>query len=274
MAKRKSKLVTAQTVIREDCVTGLQKLDKGSAFLGIADPPYNCGKPYDAYEDNKSYDEYIEWTRSWLAAMTHALHKHGALWIFAPDDWVSEIDLMARKEFSYYKQNHIVWYFTFGQAQQARFTPSHCHLLWLTRTKTRFTFNPDVLRVPSARQAIYNDKRANAPGKLPDDTWVLYKHQLEPLFKPDMATWLENRICGTFKEREKTSPNQIPIPIMSRIVQATSDEGDLVVDAFCGTGSAGVASAIHNRSYIGYDLSKACVTQAKKRITETLKKVS
>lgn len=273
MARKKEKLVTKQAVVREDCVTGLRRLEKGSAFLGIADPPYNFGQEYDAYEDNLKHDEYLAWTRTWLEAMTHALHKHGSLWIFAPDEWVSEIDLLARKEFKYYKQNHIVWYFTFGQAQQKKFTRSHCHLLWLSRTKTRFTFNADPLRVPSARQAIYKDKRANAPGKLPDDTWVLYKHQLEPLFKPDADTWLMSRICGTFKEREPTSPNQIPIPMMERIIRATSDEGDLVVDAFCGTGSAGVACAIHNRSYVGYDLSQACVRQATNRIAETLKRV-
>lgn len=271
MAKAKPKPTASATqqVVHADCVGQCEKLAGGSVHLAIADPPYNQGQPYDAYEDSKPYDEYLDWTRRWLGAVRRVLHRHGALWVFAPDEWVSEIDLMARKEFKFYKRNHVVWYFTFGQAQQGKFTRSHCHLLWLTATKTRFTFNPEGLRVPSARQAVYGDKRASPNGKLPDDTWVLHKAHLEPCFSPDMDTWLGSRVCGTFKAREKCSPNQIPVPIMERVVLAASNPGDLVLDPFCGTGSSGIACKLHGRNYLGLDVSKVCVKRAAGRILST-----
>lgn len=268
MAKKKSGLTYA--IEQQDCVAGLKALPKGSVHLAVADPPYNQKMEYADYDDNKSRDEYLAWTREWLAAAAHALHKHGALWIFVPDEWVSELDLMARKEFKFTKQQHVVWAFTFGQAQQKRFTRSHCHVLWLSRTKTAFTFDDEAVRVPSARQLVYNDKRANAAGKQPDDTWMLLKEQLEPYMTPDRDVWLENRICGTYKERRKHSPNQIPIPIMERIVRTTSRPGELVADLFAGTGGLADACRAAGRSYLGFEISKTCVAAIRERLAAPL----
>lgn len=255
-----------QRAEKTDCVTAMHRLPKGSAQLISCDPPFNIGHPYDAYEDNKSYEQYMAWTREWIAAAYQALHKHGSFWIFAPDEWVSEIDVLCKREFHLRKRNHIVWTFTFGVACQKKFSRSHCHILYYTKAATKFTFNAEVLRVPSARQLVYNDKRQNPKGKLPDATWMLLEEQLAPHMTPDRDTWLVSRICGTFKERQHHSPNQIPLPVMERIVLATSNKGDLVVDPCCGTGSTGVACALHERNFIGYDVSDTCVKQSLKRI--------
>ncbi|MCI0422277.1 MAG: site-specific DNA-methyltransferase [Acidobacteria bacterium] len=259
-----------QSVEAGDCVEKMAALNPGIIDLALCDPPYNLGMDYDAYDDNRDHEEYLRWTRSWLAEVTRALHKHGTLWIFCPDEWVSEIDLLARRKFQFYKRRHVIWAFTFGQANQKNFSRSHAHILYLTKTKTRFTFNDAVLRVPSARQLVYKDKRQNPAGKLPDDTWMLLREQLEPYLTPDKDTWLESRICGTFRERRKHSPNQIPVPLMERLVLATSNPGDLVLDPFCGTGSSGVACAKRGRNYLAFDLSKECVRQSRQRIQEAL----
>lgn len=259
---------TRRHVVAGDCVAGMRGCAEGVAALIIADPPYNIGMAYDAYEDNKSYDDYLAWTGEWMAAAVHALHKHGAMWIFVPDSWVSEIDLLARRKFKLYKRRQVVWCYTFGQASQKNFSASHCHLLYLTRAKTKFTFNADAIRVPSARQLVYKDRRQNPSGKLPDDTWMLLREQLEPYMTPDRDTWLESRICGTYNERRDHSPNQIPIPIMERIVLSTSNPGDAVIDPFAGTGSAGVACVRHGRHYLGYDISKKCTREIGGRLAE------
>lgn len=239
-----------------DCVKLMQEVPAGSINLAICDPPYSFGQPYDAYADNLGYDEYVRWTEKWLTAAVRILHKHGSLWVFSPDDWVSEIDVMARTRLKLYKRRHVIWAFTFGQAAQNNFSRSHAHLLYFTKAKTKFTFNADALRVPSARQLVYKDTRQNPKGKLPDATWMLLRDQLEPYMAPDKDTWMESRVCGTFKERKSHCPNQIPIPIMERIVKACSNLGDAVLDPFGGTFSSGVASLRHRRRYIGFDLSK------------------
>lgn len=251
-----------------DAVKKLNESPSGLVNLIITDPPYNTGMPYDAYDDNKPYAEYMTWTKKWLAAVQRVLHKHGALWIFSPDEWVSEIDMMARHDFKLHKRRHIVWTFTFGVACQKNFSRSHCHLLYFTKNKSKYTFNADAIRVPSARQLVYKDKRANSPGKLPDSTWMLLREQLEPCMTPDKDTWLVSRICGTFHERKKHSPNQIPVQLMERIVLSTSNPGDLVLDPFGGSFSSGVASVRHGRNFIGFDISRKCVEFGRQRVRE------
>lgn len=265
MAKRSTALSKITCVgVKGDCVKLMASLPRKQKLI-IADPPYNFGHPYDAYDDNKSYQQYMAWTTEWMTAAVQALDKNGSMFVFVPDEWVSEVDMLARHTLKMYKQRQIIWAFTFGQKAQKNFTRSHCHILYLTKSRT-FTFNVDAIKVPSARQLVYNDKRAVAGGKPPDDTWMLLKDQMEPYMQPDMDTWMVSRICGTFKERRKHSPNQIPVPIMTRIIAACSNPGDEVLDPFCGSGSSGVASAMLGRNWTGYDVSAECVKQTRERI--------
>ena len=264
--------MTTQTV---EVANGVVMLEKtaGQADLVLADPPYNYGQQYAGYDDNKTEAQYWAWTTGWLEAARNALRPSGALWVFAPDEWVSDIDVHARRKLGFTKQNHVVWVFTFGQAAQKRFTRSKCHLLYLTKSKTKRTFNADALKVPSARQLVYGDKRAQSGGKLPDDTWMLLGSQMEPYMTPDTDAWLQSRVCGTFKEREKHSPNQLPVPIVRRIVEATTKPGDLVVDPFCGSGTTGVVCKLTGRAFRGYDVSSDAVKQARRRIAEAVAEI-
>jgi site-specific DNA-methyltransferase (adenine-specific) len=252
-------------VVHGDCLAVLDR-PVGFAHLCVCDPPYNINQAYDAYLDNKPCEEYLAWTADWLAAVRHALHPHGSFWVFIPDEWVSEIDVLAKARFQFVKRRHVVWAFTFGQANQKNFSRSHCHLLYYTAQKTNFHFDAEAARVPSARQAVYGDKRARSGGKQPDDTWMLLKEQLEPYMTPDKDVWLENRICGTYKERRAHSPNQVPLPVMDRIVRTTSRPGDTVLDLFAGTGSLGEAAVRAGRNYVGYDVSPTCCQEIAKRL--------
>lgn len=263
--KKKPKPLPYQLATQIDCVAGLGGL-KDKAKLIIADPPYDFGQPYDACDDNKGYEKYMQFTRRWTCAAVEALDAHGSMFVFCPDEWVSEIDVHLRHELEMYKRRHIIWAFTFGQKATKNFTRSHCHILYFSKTKSKYTFNTAAVKVPSARQLVYNDKRAVAGGKPPDATWMLLKDQLEPYMTPDLDTWLVSRICGSFKERKDHSPNQIPVPLMERIVLACSNPGDLVVDPFAGTASSAIPCVDHGRNWTGFDLSATCVKYANARI--------
>jgi site-specific DNA-methyltransferase (adenine-specific) len=256
-------------VQQADCVKYLDSLKRKPNLL-ICDPPYNYGQGYEYGTDNLVFDEYREWTHSWLLAAKAALDKHGAMWVFIPDEWVSEIDLYCRKDLGMTRRSWVIWYYTFGVANQKNFSRSHTHLLYFTKAKTVFTFNDEGIRVASARQAVYNDKRQRTGGKLPDNTWVLLREQLQPLFEPNRDTWLESRICGTFKERKKHSPNQLPEPIVERIILSCSNPGDLVVDPFLGSGTTGAVAVRLGRDFAGCDLSKTCVMESIDRIGRSL----
>lgn len=254
---------------RRDCVQALKTFKK--VDLIIADPPYDFSQKYDSCDDKLGYEAYMMWTKGWLTAASTALSPTGSMWVFCPDEWVSEIDMFARRWLGMFKKRHVVWAFTFGQKAQRNFTRSHCHLLWFTKHNKNYTFNLEDVAVPSARQLVYKDKRAVKAGKPPDATWMLLGSQLEPFMGKDRDTWLESRICGSFKERKKHSPNQIPIPIMERIVLACTNPGDVVVDPFAGTGSSVVPCIKYGRNWRGFDLSQRCVTEGKARIAELKK---
>jgi site-specific DNA-methyltransferase (adenine-specific) len=198
------------------------------------------------------------------------MHKHGSLWIFVPDEWASETDLFCRKELGLFRRNWILWLYSFGQSAKQSFTRSHTHLLYFVKTKSQFTYNADAMKVPSARQLVYKDSRAVKSGKQPDDTWCLLKSDLESALRADGDVWSQSRICGTFKEREAHSPNQIPLPLTNRIVKACSNPGDLVCDPFLGAGGSGVSALTFGRRFIGMDISKECVEHSAARLERTL----
>jgi site-specific DNA-methyltransferase (adenine-specific) len=250
-----------------DCADFLRGLAEQSVDLIIADSPYNIGKQYDSYSDSRPHAEFMAWMERWIGQANRVLTLDGSLWLFAPDEWVSEIDMYCRNKLSLNRRGWIVWTFTFGVACQRGFSRSHCHILYYTANPNQFTFNDKAVRVPSARTLRYADKRANPAGKLPDNTWCLLKEQLEPAFGGlDMDTWLVNRKCGTYKERRKHSSNQIPLAIMERIVLSSSNPGGLVVDPFLGTGTTAVACAKHGRRFMGCDISPRCVIESWKRV--------
>src|SRR4029434_2390888 len=187
------------------------------------------------------------------------------------DDYVADLCVIARRMIGFVMRNWIIWHYTFGQQTKAKFAKSHTHILYFTKHEANFSFNADAVRVASARQTTYNDKRANAKGKLPDDTWYLRPQETpEPFFAPDGDTWNVSRVCGTFKEREGWHGCQMPIAWLNRIIKASSNEGDVVLDPFNGSGTTIVAAALLNRQYVGIDQSKEYVGYAQKRLAHAL----
>lgn len=267
------------TVVQHDCRQYMFEMlqDGVRPNLIIADPPYNIGQDYADYQDRMREEEFLLFMHEWLDAAFDVLDDNGSMWVIVPDEFADDIGVYCKRSLGMHRRGWIVWFYTFGQNCRNKFNRSHVHLLYMTKKKPLkrklkkdekppFTFNADAVKVPSARQLKYNDKRAKSGGKVPDDVWVLLKDDIEELLDPVGDSWSESRICGTFKERKSVSPNQIPVPILSRIVTACSNPGDLVLDPFTGTGSTGEACVIHGRRFIGIDVSEACVEATKERI--------
>lgn len=257
-------------VIVGDSIDWLQRRAGQKFQLAVCDPPYSFGVDYDVCNDRQSREEYLDWTKRWLNNVYAHLSDSGTLWVFTPEEWVADIEIYCRDALAMIKRRHVIWAFGFGQAAQNNFTRSYVHLLYLTVDPKTFTFNPDAIRVPSARQAKYGDKRANPKGKLPDATWMLYKDEMDKVMQPDQDVWLMSRVCGTYKERVKEVPNQIPIPLLERIILSTSNPGDLVLDPFLGSGSTLVAAKRRGRRGLGIELSRSYADIAKKRIEATI----
>jgi site-specific DNA-methyltransferase (adenine-specific) len=133
----------------------------------------------------------------------------------------------------------------------------------------RFTFNRDAVAIPSARQTTYSDKRANPKGKVPDDVWFLRPQEAEPFgfFDPAGDAWHVRREAGTFKGRVG-HVCQMPDAVLERIVRATSNARDLVLDPLCGPGTTLVAAKKLGRRYLGIELCEGTADRARGRLAE------
>ena len=234
-----------------DCIEILRKAPEPFADLVFADPPFNIGYKYDKYHDKKANAKYLAWTRDWIGACAAALKPHGSFYIAIGDEYAAQIKLILEDELRLTLRNWIIWHYTFGQQTKTKFARAHAHILYFVKDAKNFTFNDEMVRVISDRQKKYRDRRANPAGKMPDDVWNEYP-----------------RVCGTFRERTGF-PCQMPESLLTRIIRASSNEGDWVLDPFCGSGTTAVVAHKLNRIYTTIDISEEYVQAARDRIDES-----
>lgn len=254
-----------------DCLVGLEKLDAGSVDLVFADPPFNIGYDYDVYDDKKDANEYLDWTKKWMTAVSRVLKPDGTFWLAIGDEFAAESKVIAQgKEVGFHCRSWVIWYYTFGVNCKYNFSRSHTHLFYFVKDRKKHTFNHEdpAARVPSARQLVYADKRQNPKGRLPDNTWVLRPQDIPESFQPDEDTWFFSRVCGTFKERAGWHGCQMPEQLLARIIRLCSNEGESVLDPFSGSGTTlAVAKKLH-RNFVGFELSKEYAKKVQARLKE------
>src|SRR4030095_13350061 len=252
-----------------DCVGVLERLEAGSVDLAFADPPFNIGYEYDVYDDRKEQAHYLDWSRQWLAGMHRGLKPTGTFWLAIGDEYAAELKILSQ-EIGFHCRSWVIWYSPFGVNCTRKFTRSHAHLFHFVKDPEQFTFRGEELenRVPSARQLVYADARANPRGRLPDDTWVLRPQDLSDCFTPAENTWYFPRVAGTFKERAGFHGCQIAEQLLGRIIRCCSNPDDLVLDPFSGSGTTLVVSKKLGRRWIGFDLSADYIARGSTRIAE------
>lgn len=249
-----------------DCIGGMNSLPAGSVDLAFADPPFNIGYDYDVYEDRMAADEYLKWSKQWASALIRTLKPDGSFWLAIGDDFAAELKLLFQKELKLTCRSWIIWYYTFGVNCSKKFSRSHTHLFYFVKDPKRYTFNAEDIRIPSARQLVYADSRADSRGRLPDDTWVLRPQDLPDGFNSLDDTWHFPRVCGTFKERAGWHGCQMPEQLLGRIIKLCSKPGDKVLDPFGGSGTTLAVAKKLNRQFIGFELSPNYAKQIQARL--------
>ncbi len=237
-------------IICGDCIEVLGRARKPFADLVFADPPFNIGYKYDKYHDKVKSKNYIAWTKDWMSECKRVLKPHGSFYIAIGDDYAANVKIIA-DELGLTMRNWIIWHYTFGQQTKTKFARAHTHIFYFANDEKDFTFNDLAVRVPSDRQLIYNDRRANPIGKMPDDVW-----------NQDV------RVCGTFKERAGWHPCQMPESLLKRIIAASSNPGDCVLDPFSGSGTTAAAAYMMGRDYVGVEMSEEYVKHTNERLAK------
>jgi site-specific DNA-methyltransferase (adenine-specific) len=249
-----------------DCITGLAGLPDGLLDLVFADPPFNIGYDYDVYDDAQRSEDYLAWTRRWGREVVRVLKPSGTFWLAIGDEYAAELKLIFQNELGLTCRSWVIWYYTFGVHCTRKFSRSHAHMFHFVRDPKNFTFNADAIKVPSARQLVYADARADARGRLPDDTWILRPQDLPHGFQGDEDTWYFPRVCGTFKERTGWHGCQMPEQLLGRIIRACSNPGEIVLDPFAGSGTTLVVAKKLGRQWLGFELSPEYAAQVRDRL--------
>jgi len=257
----------AEQIHQTDCVTGMRELSDECIHLAFADPPFNIGYRYDVYHDSLESDEYLKWCDEWIREVYRVLRSDGTFWLAIGDEYAAELKVLAQ-QIGFRCRSWVVWYYTFGVNCKNKFSRSHAHLFYFVKDPNQFTFNADdpAVRVPSARQLVYNDRRANQRGRLPDDTWILRPQDLPDGFQSDEDVWYFPRVAGTFKERAGFHGCQMPEQLLGRIIRACSNEQDWVLDPFSGSATTVAVAKKLDRRYISFELSAEYAAAGRERL--------
>lgn len=247
----------------------LRRMDSESVDLVYLDPPFFSNRHYEciwgdrgevrSFEDRWAggIEHYIQWLKERVQEMHRVLKPTGSIYLHC--DWhanayirVYILDpVFGSKNF----RNEIVWCYSGGGASKKQFAKKHDSVFWYSKSED-WVFNADDVRVPykwtDGQKRADGSGRDLAKGKLADD-FIL----------PDFFE--EHSVMPWAKERIGY-PTQKPEALLERIIRASSNEGDIVLDPFVGGGTTVAVANRLNRNWIGIDQSAQAIRVSENRI--------
>lgn len=274
MAPRRKLAVTAR-VVHGDNLAVLRGLPDACVNLIYIDPPFNTGKRQArsrlrtersqdgdrvgfggrrysttvlgrrAFDD--AFDDYLEFLEPRLREAHRVLAADGSFYFHVDYREVHYCKILLDEIFGRHNfLNEIIWAYDYGGRSKDRWPAKHDNILLYVKDNKRYTFNvEDIERIPYMAPALAGEAKA-ARGKLPTDTW-----------------W-HTIVSPTGKEKTGY-PTQKPLGVLRRIITASSNPGDLVLDFFAGSGTTGAAALELGRRFLLVDSHKEAIDVMKAR---------
>lgn len=243
------------TIAHGDAVQLLdQVVDDGQAKLVFADPPYNIGKSFGTFRDKWPSDKaYSEWCYEWLDICLRKLAADGSLYVMTSTQAMPYLDLWLRDRCSV--QSRIIWHYDSSGVQARRhFGSMYEPILFCVKDPKNYTFNADEISVEAHTGAIRRLIDYRKP-----------KPSLYSTTKVPGNVWYFPRVRYRMDEYEE-HPAQKPEALLDRIIRASSNAGDLVVDPFAGTFTAGAVAKRLDRAFIGIERERSYVKIGLRRL--------
>ena len=248
------------TILPGDCIEAMQGLPDASIDLIFADPPYNLqlkGELHrpdnsrvdavdDAWDQFASFDAYDRFTAAWLTEARRLLKPNGAIWVIGSYHNIFRVGA-ALQNAGYWLLNDVVWRKSnpMPNFRGKRLTNAHETLIWASRDEgAKYTFNYEALKALNEGIQMRSD-------------WVLPICTGHERLKDDKGG--------------KAHPTQKPEALLHRILVATTNPGDVVLDPFFGTGTTGAVAKMLGRDYIGIEREDAYRHIAERRLRNTRK---
>lgn len=248
------------TIINDDCIKVMGQIEDSSVDLIFADPPYNLQlgdvllrpdntkvngvfEEWDAFASLSDYDEY---TKAWMTEARRILKDDGAIWVIGSYHNIFRVGYILQ-DLGFWILNDIIWNKTnpMPNFKGTRFTNAHETLIWASKNpKSKYKFNYEAMK------ALNEDTQMRSDWSLP------------------LCTGKERLKDG---EGNKAHPTQKPEALLYRVIMASTDVGDVVLDPFFGTGTTGAVAKKLGRNFIGIEKDKSYVKYAQKRIDDVEK---
>ncbi len=243
------------TIIKGDCIAALEKLPRHSVDMVFADPPYNlqlggdltrpdhskvdaCDDHWDQFD---SFDAYDAFTRAWLMAVKRVLKPDGSIWVIGSYHNIFRVGSILQ-DLGYWILNDVVWLKSnpMPNFRGKRFTNAHETMIWATPSKSsKYTFNYEALKTFNDDLQMRSD-------------WTLPLCTGGERLKDD--------------EGQKVHPTQKPESLLYRVLLAASNQGDVILDPFFGTGTTGAVAKKLGRHFVGVEREQSYIDAATKRI--------
>jgi len=228
-------------IIYADVFDGLNTIENNSVDLIFVDPPYNIGKKFGNFiEKWDSEEEYLQWSYKWIDLCIEKLKDNGSMYIMTSTEAMPYFDIYIRKKMKILSR--IVWTYDSSGVQAKKYYGSlYEPILFCVKNKSDYTFNYENILVEaktgSTRKLI--DYRGKTPKpyntkKVPGNTWYF------PRVRYRMDEYEEH-------------PSQKPEKLLDRIIKASSNEGDLILDPFAGTFTTCAVAQKLGRKSIGIE---------------------
>lgn len=243
-------------VLVGDCVAELSKLPPASVDLIFADPPYNLQlegalhRPDqslvdavdDAWDQFESFAAYDAFTRAWLLACRRVLKPNGTLWVIGSYHNIFRVGTVLQ-DIGFWILNDVIWRKTnpMPNFKGRRFQNAHETMIWAARSQDgkKYTFNYDAMKAFNEDVQMRSD-------------WIM-----------PICTGAE-RLKDA--EGDKLHPTQKPESLLHRVLIASSQTGDVVLDPFFGTGTTGAVARRLGRHFIGIERDSTYAEAARARI--------
>jgi len=237
-------------IIGGDAIEVMKQIPDGSIDMTFADPPFNLKKSYELYEDDKETQEYLTWCKEWLYQMVRITKPTGSIFVHNIPKWLTYLASYLN-EMAFFK--HWIAWDAMGAPLGKTILPNHYGILWYVKSKD-FKFY-DV-RLPHRYCRECNALLKDYGGK---------KHLAHPLGTLVSDVWTDIYRIRHSKRRDE-HPCQLPVHLLERLILMVTDEGDIVLDPFVGTGTTAIAAKKLGRSYVGIDIDPGYLKMTEEKL--------
>jgi len=242
-----------------DCIEGMKLIPDATIDLVVTDPPFaidfkakrsnynrTASRVLEGYKEIPA-NEYYSFTFNWMKEAYRALKESGSMYVFSGWNNLKDI-LVALDKIGFITINHIIWKYQFGVVTKRKYVSSHYHCLFVCKNDKQRKFFPFTRYKKEDRgkdngSLHYADK---------EDVWVINREY----WNGDVKT-----------------PTKLPLDLIKKILEYSSEKNDVVLDPFLGSGQVAVVSKMFGRQYIGFELVKEYYDFAYERLEKNMYRI-